>query len=226
MQRVSLMTNCSAICIVAILHFLMPMRVSASDNSEFEKIIMTPHNIVLTSPWRANHTQINVGIFADKNSIYVDLAVGSIGDEKQGASNKWSGYDYRQGYSLIVDGEMINFTLGDLGQSGNFHVLSGKDKIGAGRIMFKSDRDVRWQFTIDINAIQKVLNHDIAQNATITLINPGLLEGEETIRYAGAPTGAWLVTGIGLMLAFVGYYYYNRDRYQLKTNFNHGDAYA
>lgn len=59
MQRVSLMTNCSAICIVAILHFLMPMRVSASDNSEFEKIIMTPHNIVLTSPWRANHTQIS-----------------------------------------------------------------------------------------------------------------------------------------------------------------------
>jgi len=53
-----------------------------------------------------------------------------------------------------------------------------------------------------------------------------LFEGEETIRYAGAPTGAWLVTGIGLMLAFVGYYYYNRDRYQLKTNFNHGDAYA
>nr|MWN21407.1 hypothetical protein [Leuconostoc lactis] len=71
-------------------------------------------------------TGANVGIFADKNSIYVDLAVGSIGDEKQGASNKWSGYDYRQGYSLIVDGEMINFTLGDLGQSGNFHVLNNK----------------------------------------------------------------------------------------------------
>lgn len=32
MQRVSLMTNCSAICIVAILHFLMPMRVSESES--------------------------------------------------------------------------------------------------------------------------------------------------------------------------------------------------
>lgn len=226
MKRVSLMTNCSAICIMAILHLLVPMRVSASDNSGFEQIMMTQHNIVLTSPWRANHTQINVGIFADKNSIYVDLMIGSIGDEQQGASNRWSGYDYRQGYSLIIDGEMINFTLGDLGQSGNFHVVSGKDKIGAGRIMFKNDRDVRWRFTIDINAIQKVLNHDLAQNATITLINPSLFEGEETIKYAGASTGAWLLTGVGLIIAITSYHYYNRERYQLKTNINYGDAYV
>ena len=104
--------------------------------------------------------------------------------------------------------------------------MSGKDKIGAGRIMFKNDRDVRWRFTIDINAIQKVLNHDLAQNATITLINPSLFEGEETIKYAGASTGALLLTGVGLIIAIISYHYCNRERYQLKTNINYGDAYV
>ncbi len=49
-----------------------------------------------------------------------------------GASTKWSGHDFRQGYTLIIADERIDFTLGDLGQSGNFHVLYGNEKLAMG----------------------------------------------------------------------------------------------
>ncbi|MCT3114912.1 Firmicu-CTERM sorting domain-containing protein [Leuconostoc lactis] len=228
MSQITIMKKSRLICLMAILplQILMPTQVFASDKSGFEQITMTQHNVVLISPWYTENSQIAVGISADKNNIYAALAMVAWDSDYSGASTKWSGHDFRQGYTLIIADERIDFTLGDLGQSGNFHVLYGNEKIGDGNIVFKNDHDVRWQFTIDFKAIQKILQHDIPQNTTITLINPRLFEGAETIRYAGASTGPWLLTGIGLLVAISSYYYQRRLHFKLNTPLDQGGAYA
>ena len=50
----------------------------------------------------------------------------------------------------------------------------------------------------------------IPENTTIAISNPSIWRGSVAINYAGAPTGPWILVGIGLLFAVTGLFWQQR----------------
>ena len=155
-----------------------------------------------------------MGISADKKNIYAGIDMGPWYREYPWPMNYTYGFNFRKGYSLTIGNQVINFEIqGAVGYNLAIQVVEAKTGwvIGSGT-MFKTTNDTSWQITIPISGLKKYIGSSMPENTQIGLKNASLYQGVATMTYSGAPTGPWLLVGIGFLFALGGYFWQHRRK--------------
>ena len=175
--------------------------------------------------------QRNVGIWADQNNIYFYMdSAPDFEYNNQGQDNKTyldTDFIIQVGGQSYVVGAGRGFMNQKINQleatptnssatidlkywvynADNHYTPQVVGKAVATHVVKDGRTDNIFEAVIPIKALGITA---IPENTTISISNPSIWRGSVSINYAGAPTGPWIVVGIGITFALMGLFWQQR----------------